>query len=216
MQGTGYFGQEVDSRPPFNLVDAMIGVIVSPSETMRQIDAARPWLWALVFVMGTSALSWVSQITPLLARPRPTLPYAIQPWADLLFDLLQNPLVIAFCCGVLAPAGLALGVFILWIVGCCLGGEAEYTGLLSTQAFVSTPIILQAPLLGMLYLTDPDGGLTLMALSGVFGLWSWWLNLASIRESFRVSTGHALLIWLAPGILLGVLLVSALYWAFAR
>jgi hypothetical protein len=204
--GSGVDAQGAD--PQLHPIDALLGVITSPVQTMRAIAAVRPWLWGIAVTVGAGLLGGLASLTA--PDPGATGDTAFMPpELQAALAATRSPWFVVVNGLILAPLGLVIGTAVLYGVGHLFGGQGTYSGLLSTVAFASVPAILLAPITAWLNLA---GG-PFMVLSGLLGVgfsvWIIVLHVIAIREGLDLSTGRSVLTLLVP--LVGLMLLSILF-----
>jgi hypothetical protein len=195
---------------PFNVMQAIIGIITQPVPTLREIATVRPWLMALLVYIVISVLSGVAgslgfNLDAQLAQVPPENREQLEPLLRGIF----SPATLIGGSLITAPILLALVSGIFWIVGRLLGGTGTYSAVFSTQGFASAPTLVSAAVsfvVGLIGLAAPVAGLALSPLSGLIGfgvaIWGIVLSVIGIRESMGFSTGRAVATVLIPGAVL--------------
>ncbi len=196
--------------------DRIIGVIMSPRETLQQTAEAELWKEGLLIVLLVSVLKWLSK----LAAPEQELLGQLGKFTgesvDHFSSALDSPTAAFF-------SSLS-GDLIFWVLGGLLfflfaklfNGKGTIPGLLAGLGYASTPYFLGAPLMAVTSL----GGIAGYLLSSIIGfattIWVIVLQIIAIRESQQISTGGAIVTFIIPGILLllifflFILLITAL------
>lgn len=197
-------GQEIEARSPqgLHLVDAIIGVITQPVRTFRQIALARPWQQALVLYIGLAVLQGLTSLT----LPQSDLGTSIagSPAADsgarAFLDTITTPGFLFGSALVFSPLFLIIETGILYLVGRLLGGRGPFSGLLSTFAFASVPLLIMAPVTAVLNLGGSAMAIGLLRglVGTAAGIWVFVLQVLAIRESLTLSTGRAIAVFLIP------------------
>jgi hypothetical protein len=211
MLDVGSSGDARAAEPRLDPVDALLGVITSPVQTMRAIAEARRWLWAIAVTVVSGLLGGLASLTG--PDPAATADTAFMP-PELQAALAATRSIwfVVINALILAPIGLFIGAAVLYAVGHLFGGRGAYTGLVSTVGFASVPAILLAPITAWLNLA---GG-PFMVLSGLvgvaFAVWIIVLHVIAIRESLGLSTGRAALTLVVP---LAVLMLLSIVFGVA-
>ncbi|MFY9141106.1 MAG: Yip1 family protein [Thermacetogeniaceae bacterium] len=196
--------------------ERIIGVIMSPRETLQQTAEAELWKEGLLIVLLVSVLKWLSK----LAAPEQELLGQLGKFTgssvDHFSSALDSPTAAFF-------SSLS-GDLIFWVLGGLLfflfaklfNGKGTIPGLLAGLGYASTPYFLGAPLMAVTSL----GGIAGYLLSSIIGfattIWVIVLQIIAIRESQQISTGGAIVTFIIPGILLllifflFILLITAL------
>lgn len=201
MDSMGDAGYAAPAQRPFNPLEALIGVIIRPVEAMRQIAAARPWVFAIILSIVSALLSGLANLpgrdrtldqfanTGLDARTQETFENFV--------GFFLSP---AFAIGsaLTAPLWLALGSGILYLCGRLLGGRGPYSAMFSTEAFTAIPGILLAPLTAVFNLVGGPVATIGGCLAFFVGIWALVLTVLAIRESLNLSTGRAVGALLIP------------------
>ena len=196
--------------------ERIIGVIMSPRETLQQTAEAELWKEGLLIVLLVSLLKWLSK----LAAPEQELLGQLEKFTgssvDQFSSAMDSPIAAFF-------SSLS-GDLIFWVLGGLLfflfaklfNGKGTIPGLLAGLGYASTPYFLGAPLMAVTSL----GGIAGYLLSSIIGfattIWVIVLQIIAIRESQQISTGGAIVTFIIPGILLllifflFILLITAL------
>lgn len=205
---------EMQDTSNFNLLDALVGVILRPARTMKEIAAARPWLLALGVALLLALLNgFVTSAAPegSMFRPRQpvdtTLPdglpdsyYALLVWS-------RSPWLTAGITLIMTPLSLTIlsGVYLL--VGRLFRGEGRFTALIATLGFATVPNVFLIPIMALLHLGA--GAFVFEALRFVISIafWIWMivLQVLGIRASLSIETGQAVAVWVIPFALLFLL-----------
>jgi hypothetical protein len=164
---------------PFNVMQAIIGVIRQPVPTLREIATVRPWLMALIIASGVRLLQYF--IVTFTYRVTPPLTYGSYDGLVRLIDLFEVgftilPLWVAFLAG------------IFWLVGRLLGGRGASSAVFSTLGFSTVPDLFSTAVNFGVWLVASTV-LPVVAL-GVFA-WVMVLGTIGVRESMAFSTGRA-------------------------
>ena len=181
--------------------ECIIGVIISPGETLRQTAEAELWKEGLLIVLLVSLLKWLSK----LAAPEQELLGQLEKFTgssvDQFSSAMDSPIAAFF-------SSLS-GDLIFWVLGGLLfflfakifNGKGTIPGMLAGLGYASTPFFLGAPLMAVI-----SGGIAGYFLSSVIGfatsIWVIVLQIIAIRESQQISTGGAVVTFIIPGILL--------------
>lgn len=201
MDSMGGAGYAAPAQRPFNPLEAVIGVIIRPVDAMRQIAAARPWVFAIILSIVSALLAGLANLpgragfedqfagAGLDAQTRET--------AENFFNLFFSP---GFAIGsaLTAPLWLAIASGILYLCGRLLGGHGPYSAMFSTQGFTSVPGILLAPLTAVFNLIGGPVATIGGCLGFFVGIWALVLLVLAIRESLNLSTGRAIGALLIP------------------
>jgi hypothetical protein len=196
---------------PFNVVDAVVGVVVRPVATMAKIAAARPWRTALLIMVALAVLSaLVGLTTPI--QPLPATPDAETPpqmaWL-LALSQTRTPVIVA---ALVAPFLQLIYIGILFLLARLLGGRGEFSALFSTTVFAGIPGVLTLPLTLIANLSGVAAlTFVLSPVSFIISMWSLLLQIYGVRASMNLSTGRAVATVLIPiGVLLFLACVAAI------
>ncbi|CCF82936.1 membrane hypothetical protein [Nitrolancea hollandica Lb] len=186
----------------FHLFDAIAGMITQPVSTLRQIALVRPWPQALVLYIGLAVLQGLTSLTfprsdfdsGIVGSP------AMDSGARAFLDTITTPSFLFGSALVITPLILIIETGILYLVGRLLGGQGPFSGLLSTFAFASVPLLIMAPLTAVLNLGGSALAIGLIRglVGTVAGIWVLVLQVLAIRESLTLSTGRAIAVFLIP------------------
>ncbi len=197
-------GQDTEATEPreFHLVEAVVGVIVQPVQTLRQIALARPWPQALALYIGLAVLQGLASLT----FPRPDLDTSMtgspvmDPGATAFLETVTTPGFLFGSTLVISPLFLIIETGILFLVGRLLGGRGPFSGLLSAFAFASVPLLIMAPVTAVLNLGGSAMAIGLIQglLGTAAGIWVLVLQVLAIREGLALSTGRAIAVFLIP------------------
>lgn len=201
MDSMGGAGYAAPAQRPFNPLEALIGVIIRPIDAMRQIAAARPWVFAIILSIVSALLAGLANLpgrdrtldqftnTGLDAQTRETF--------ENFANFFLSP---GFAIGsaLSAPLWLAIGSGILYLCGRLLGGRGPYSALFSTIGFTSITGILLAPLTAIFNLVGGPVATIGGCLAFFVGIWTLVLTVLAIRESLNLSTGRAVGALLIP------------------
>lgn len=172
------------------LLDWLLGVIINPGQTFREIAREKPVGWAFLLYVGLTTLtSWVSGID--------LLELDISPWQLLMFSLIVYIIMFFVLTGLL---NLIVKVF---------RGTGSYWGLFSTLAFANFPGIFLpvGRLLGQV--AGQAGNLLSGIISFAVFIWVVVLDILALRESHGLSAGKSFLAYFLVGlILLAFLLIT--------
>lgn len=197
-------GQDFEARSPreFHLFDAIVGVITQPVRTLRQIALARPWPQALALYIGLAVLQGLASLTfpsadldtSVVGSP------AMDPGAREFLETLTSPGFMFGSALIGSPLLLIIETGVFYLVGRLLGGRGSFSGLLSTSAFASVPLLIMAPVTAVLNLGGSAFAINLIqGLVGIAtGIWILVLQVLAIRESLALSTGRAIAVMLIP------------------
>lgn len=182
--------------------EMVYGVLVQPVVTFRYLGQARPlgrtlgvWLLALTF----SAVVSFSLIRGEMAALLPEVPAVQAPVMGNLFWLYGVGYLVL-------SLGWWLVVSALYgLLGELLGGVANGTGVLTCLALAGLPGAL-GPALQLLSRAASVRFAEGPLLAGVF-LWTAVLQVLALRESLQVDTGRAFVIWVAPFLVVGLMLL---------
>lgn len=195
-------GNAVMGPQEFHLLDAIIGVITQPAQTLRRIAQVRPWLQALVVYIGVAVLDGLTSLT----FPRSGLDTgaagspALGTGAESFLHTITAPGFLFGSTLVLGPLALLLETAVLYLVGRLLGGHGPFSGLFSTFAFAVVPMLILAPVTAVLNLAGSAlaVGLIRGLLATAAGIWVFVLQVLAIRESLSLSTGRAVAVIVIP------------------
>jgi hypothetical protein len=209
----------VEPSRPFNVLDAIVGTFVRPAATMREIAAARPWLWAAVIIGVLGFLSGLSQLTGLpglqasldevLAQVPGSLRQEIETFLNPAF-FGGFIVALSFASLFLAPLFSVILHGLTYLIARALGGEGKFSGLYATQGFASLPTLPAIPVLMVANLLGPLGQLISLPVSFAIFIWNLVLSVLGIREAMNLSTGRAIGT-VAIMLLLGFLLICCVF-----
>lgn len=197
-------GQDIEAREfrEFHFFDAIVGVIVQPVRALRQIALARPWPQALALSIGLAVLQGLASLT--FSRPDLDASMVGSPamgtGAAEFLETVTAPAVLFGSALVITPLALILETGVLYLIGRLLGGRGHFSGLLSTFAFASVPLLIMAPVTAVMNLGGSVLGIGLIQglLGTAAGIWVLVLQVLAIRESLTLSTGRAIAVLLIP------------------
>lgn len=198
------------------ILEISIGVLTSPTSTIRSICQERPVGWAIAVYLVVNLVVALASIglagldfpqglgLPEGGQLFPAFPAAIS-------ILLMIGMIIGT--PIISLLMLAVLTAIWHLAALVLGGKGSYGGLFSGFAFAHLPAIFSAPL-AVIGLLPGIVGALLSGLGSIgLGLWSLVLSILAVRENYAVSTGRAILIYILPAVILLVplgLLVAVL------
>lgn len=188
--------------PPAGLLDSAVGVVTSPTSTLRSL-AAHPRLgWAFVVVVVLSALSTIAE-----GPGAPEIPGA--PAAG---DGAAASLYVARIVGgaLLATGLLAGGAALLHGLARLLGGVGDFRGTLTVIAFATVPNALAVPvqLLPALPIPQVLAGTLAGLISVALLVWVVTLLVQGMRLTHGITVGRAIAVVALPvAILVGVVLL---------
>ena len=197
-------GQPIETGEPreFHVLDAIIGVITRPARTLRRIALIRPWPQALAVYIGIAVLEGLTSLTLPRSSFEPSTAGAptLGTGAELFLQTITTPTFLFGSTLVLNPLALLLETGVLFLVARLLGGRDPFSGLLSTFAFASVPLLIMEPVTAVLNLggSAMADGMVRGLLSFAAGIWVLVLQVLAIRESFSFSTGRAVAVFLIP------------------
>jgi hypothetical protein len=173
--------------------ETVTGIITSPAATMREISSGNALYMALpafilaMLVSNAATVLTEAELVQLLGGPAPAL--AALTAFSFLFLVSQS----------------GLCYFLARLFGC----RGRFAALLSLLALANVPSIFTAPL--ALTMLVPDPAATILHGLGSFTLVVWIIALSvlAVRETFQVSAGRAVIIYLLP-LFLFLALVAAL------
>jgi hypothetical protein len=194
-------GPAPETAGRFDPLEAMVGVLTRPGETMRRIAAVRPWPAALVVSSAILLLEGIAGLTAPAADPAAAAGARGQPaMIEALLGVAQDPPLIALNALVFGPLLLAATTGLIYLAGGLLGGRGTFAGLLATQGFATTPGLVLAPLTALVNVgaTAPAAAFAGVLLALGFAIWGVVLQVIGVRESLGLSTGRAALALLLP------------------
>ncbi|HHY40011.1 MAG TPA: YIP1 family protein [Syntrophaceticus sp.] len=186
--------------------ERIIGVIMSPRETLRQTAEGELWKEGLLIILLTSVLKWLSQ----LAAPEQKLLGQLERLTGSPLQQYSTPLdspIAAFFSSLSGDLiSWALGGLLFFLFAKLFKGQGTIPGMLAGLGYASTPFFLGAPLMAV-----TSGGIAGYLLRSAIGfataIWVAVLQIIAIRESQQISTGGAIVTFIIPGILLLLVLV---------
>jgi hypothetical protein len=172
-------------------VDVIYGVIARPHETLKALaEKPRPWLGILAYALVTlvSGSQSVLQLRQLGVA-------ATRSIGGIVFATLLSGLAAWF---------MAVGV--MHLAGEVLGGKGSVLGLITVLGVATIPGALLVPLRVAARLT----GLTFVSALGSLAIviWMLLLQVSAVKHNYRVTTGKAVAIFLAPFALMVAVVVG--------
>ena len=186
--------------------ERIIGVIMSPGETLRQTAESELWKEGLIIILLTSVLKWLSQLEAPEQRLLGQLERLTGSSVDQFSSALDSPIAAFFSSLSGDLISWVLGGLLFFLFAKLFKGQGTIPGMLAGLGYASTPFFLGAPLMAV-----TSGGIAGYLLSSAIGfataIWVAVLQIIAIRESQQISTGGAIVTFIIPGILLLLVLV---------
>ncbi len=186
--------------------ERIIGVIMSPGETLRQTAESELWKEGLIIILLTSVLKWLSQLAAPEQRLLGQLERLTGSSVDQFSSALDSPIAAFFSSLSGDLISWVLGGLLFFLFAKLFKGQGTIPGMLAGLGYASTPFFLGAPLMAV-----TSGGIAGYLLSSAIGfataIWVAVLQIIAIRESQQISTGGAIVTFIIPGILLLLVLV---------
>ncbi len=168
------------------LVNWLVGVIVSPGETLREIAYAKPVAWGVVIYLVVSVLAGATSNGAIPAHLHLTV-------------TLLSPIFTVIT--------LFIVVGLYHLFARLFKGRGEFWGLFSAVCFAGFVTIFMPPI----NLLSQVGGIGLGVVTGILSLgimvWNLVLNVLAVRESHQITTGMSVLAVLIPIVILSVLML---------
>ncbi len=171
------------------ILDWLSGVFTRPAITLKEIAAARPLGWALFIFLGVVLLNAFASSANQQTRE------VLDQFIFTTGFTISIPLMVI---GALVTAFLYLVIStgIIHLLARLFKGTGGYGGMLSAFAFASFPQIILAPVNVLTGLIGTAGSILGGLVSFGISVWVLVLQVIAVRESHRLTTGMAILVYL--------------------
>ncbi|MBI2873984.1 MAG: YIP1 family protein [Firmicutes bacterium] len=179
-------------------IDRLYGVLFTPVATLREVAREAPVLQAIGIYILVSLIGVIFQPAPVLSSD---LPAPMKEFLTRIGPFWQQLTLLG---ALLVGPFLFLVMVAAWHLSAeLMGGQGKAKAILSTLAFARLPGILIAPfgLIAQATQLNP-----LPTAGALLGIWVIILQVVGIRESYGLSTGKAILVYLLPYIVLGLVI----------
>ncbi len=184
-----------------NLIEAIYGVLFSPTKTLREIGENKIWLSGILIFFIVMSFNMVLNLGMAGIEPiEQVLPFSANfIWLGGLIGIIFSIIVLFVTAGLYA------------LLGEIIYKSSNAAGLLAAFSFASLPSIFAAPTQYLANLANLNLISSLIAI--LIGIWVIILQVIALRESLRLSTSQAIVLYIIPLItsilLIGIIVLAA-------